>query len=319
MIIVAGESLFDRIIEPDGSTTEVPGGGPFNVARTLGRLGVPVALLGRISTDDRGQMLRERLASDGVDLSLARRTNAPTLVARATIDPHGTAVYQFDPDGSAAAELSAVDVPAGLPLGTIALHVGTLGLVLEPAATTIAWLVATAGPDVLVMADPNIRPAAIDDGVAYRTRLAVILARVDIVKVSTDDLEWLYPGSDRVKGARLLIAAGPSVVLLTDGARPGRLVTARELVTVPVPKVRVVDTVGAGDAFGAGFLAAWTRSGHGRGDLSNLEAMTSAMRFATQVGARTTMRPGADPPTLADLCDVAPGWQAWRSRGIPNR
>jgi fructokinase len=269
---------------------------------------VPVAFLGRLSTDERGQILRERLASDGVDLSLARLTDAPTLVARATIDPQGAAVYEFEPDGSAAAELGADDLPGGLPLGIIALHVGTLGLVLEPAATTIASLVATAGPDVLVMCDPNIRPAAIDAPVAYRTRLAALLARVDIVKVSTDDLGWLYPGSDWVTGARLLIAAGPSVVLLTDGGRPGRLITARELVTVSVPKVRVVDTVGAGDAFGAGFLAAWTRSGHSRADLSNLDALTSAMRFATQVGARTTTRPGADPPTLADFYEVAPGW-----------
>jgi fructokinase len=313
MIVVAGEGLIDRIVQPDGSIAEVPGGGPFNVARTLGRLGLRVAFLGRMSTDARGEMLRERLASDGVDLSFARRTDSPTLIAEATIDPHGAAVYRFEPAGSAAAELLPGDVPGGLPLGITAFHVGSLGLVLEPAATTIASLVLTAAPNVVVMADPNIRPAAISNAVAYRTRLAALLARVDVVKVSVEDLAWLHPGAEAVEGARLLIAAGPAVVLLTDGARPGRLITAHGSVTIPVPEVHVIDTVGAGDAFGAGFLAAWTWAGHDRADLHRLDALTAAMRFATEVGARTATRLGADPPSLADLHGVVPEWTAPRS------
>jgi fructokinase len=307
LIVVAGESLVDLLVRRDGGVTATPGGGPFNVARALGRLGQPVTFLGRLSTDPFGRLLRARLVADGVDLGLAPTTDDPTLLAVADIDDDGAATYQFHTVGSAAVGLASSDIPAGLPTDTTALHIGTLGLVLEPMASTIAQLVATAPPEVLVMADPNCRPAAIADPAAYRNRLANLFARVDVVKLSTDDLMWLDPDPDPVGAARRVLERGPAVVLLTNGVGPTRIVSRRNVISVAVPAVTVVDTVGAGDAFGAGFLAAWTRAGRGRAELGDLTAVTEATRFAIEVGSRTVGRAGADPPTVAELGGSVPG------------
>jgi fructokinase len=308
MIVVAGESLIDLIVDAVGRVEAVPGGGPYNVARTLGRLGRPVAFLGRLSTDRFGSILRAGLSRDGVGLELAPATDAPTLLAVAELDAAGAATYHFYADGTAAPGLAVADVQGGLPAIASALHVGTLGLVFDPMAATIEGLVAGAGPDVLVMADPNCRPTAIADPPAYRSRLDRILGRVDVVKASVDDLSWLDPASDPLETARRLMDGGPVAILVTDGERPVRLLTASGTTAFAVPSVRVVDTVGAGDAFGAGFLAAWTGAGLDRRDLADEAALVAATQFAIEVGTRTTTRAGAEPPTLAELEGVAGLW-----------
>jgi fructokinase len=307
MIVVAGESLIDLIVGADGRVEAIPGGGPHNVARTLGRLGSPVSFLGRLSADRFGAILRAGLVAEGVDLELATTTDDPTLLAVAELDAGGAATYRFYVDGTAAAGLSAGDLPGSLPATTTALHVGTLGLVFEPMAATIEGLVAAVAGDVLVVADPNCRPTAIRHPAEYRDRLDRILARVDVAKVSVDDLAWLDPGSDAVTAARRLMDGGPAAVLVTDGARPVRLVTPMGVVDLEVPAVRVVDTVGAGDAFGAAFLAAWISAGRHRDDLGNEAALASATRFAIEVGTLTTTRAGAEPPTMAELDGVIAG------------
>jgi len=290
VIVVAGESLIDLIVRPDGRVDAAPGGGPYNAARAVARLGRPVAFLGRMSTDRFGAILRAGLEADGVDLGLVVATDDPTLLASAELDPDGSATYRFYAEGTAAPGLCVSDVPNGLPAATSTLHVGTLGLVYEPMATTIEALVGGAGPDVLVVIDPNCRPAAIRDVAAYRARLGRILARADVVKASVEDLAWLEPTTDPVEAARRLIDCGPSVALVTDGARPVRIVTRARVVEVPVPSVEVAHTVGAGDAFGAGFVAAWDSSGKGRVDLGDPEAIAAATRFAVEVGSGTAAR-----------------------------
>jgi fructokinase len=301
MIVVAGESLIDLIVGPDGRVEAIPGGGPYTVARTLGRLGHPVSFLGRLSTDRFGSMLRAGLIADGVDLGLAPPTDAPTLLAVAELDASGAARYRFYVDGTAAPGLVMADVPDGLPATTTALHVGTLGLVFEPMAATIEALVAGVDPDVLVVIDPNCRPTAIADAPADRGRVGRILGRVDVATVSVDDLAWLDPGRDPLDAARRFLDRGPSAVLVTNGEQPVRLVTSSGVTALPVPVVRVVDSVGAGDAFGAGFLAAWIGRGRGRADLADRSALEASTSFAIRVGTLTTMRAGAEPPTMAEL------------------
>jgi fructokinase len=305
MIVVAGEALIDRIESPDGRVVDVPGGGPYNVARTIARLGGRVAFLGRLSNDDQGLLLRSRLVADGVETGLIVPTDDPTTIALARVDREGVATYAFNLEGTAAAGLVPGDLPGGLPPDTAALHVGTLGLVVEPMATTIETLAASAGPAVLVMLDLNCRPSAIADPAAYRARIDRILARADIVKASVEDLAYLRPGVAPRRAARDLQAMGPMAVLLTDGGRPVRIVSADGFDELPIPPTSVVDTVGAGDAFGGGFLSAWIGAGLRRDDAGERDSLITATLIAIAVAGLTTTRAGAEPPAAAEVSELA--------------
>ncbi|MFL5711058.1 MAG: PfkB family carbohydrate kinase [Chloroflexota bacterium] len=301
MIVVAGEALIDLLVDEDGALSAIPGGGPFNTARTIARLGSDVAFLGCLSDDRFGGTLRDALLADGVDLSLTATTDAPTTLAIAELDPGGAATYRFHTAGTSAAQLGAEAVEAAFATGPRAVHLGTLGLVLEPMASALAAGAAATSPETLVMLDPNCRPAVIRERVAYLDRLHRVLARADVVKVSADDLAYIDPGVRAVDAARAIRARGPAVVLLTDGGRPVTVVTADGTFEMAVPHVEVVDTVGAGDAFGGGFLARWIELGLGRPDLGDLAAVRDATAVAIEVAALTCERHGADPPRRADL------------------
>ena len=303
-VVVAGEALIDRVTRADGDVAEVPGGGPFNTARTLARQGIATSFVGRLSTDAAGRRLRDELAADGIDLAHAVITDDPTTTAHASLDERGSATYRFDLDGTSAAGLTLDDVLAtGLRLGAIeVLHVGTLGLVMEPSGTTIERLVDGVAADCLVMLDPNARPSATRDHASHRARIARLAARADVIKVSTDDLRYLAPDGEIETGLSGLLAAGAgSLVLVTDGAASVQVVSTTDRRRLPVSPVVVVDTVGAGDAFGGGFLAAWIDAGRGRADLRDLDAVEAATRRAIVVAALTCARPGADPPTRREV------------------
>ena len=294
-IVVAGEALVDLVPGGDDKLDAHPGGGPFNTARTLGRLACPVAFLGRISTDRFGARLAGELAADGVALDACVRTDDPTTLALVELDERGNAAYRFYTAGTAAAGLTPVDALGALPRATRYLHVGTLGLVLEPVADALEAVVRELHGRALVMVDPNCRPAAIRDPAAYRERLGRVLARADVVKVSEEDLAWLgLP-------ARALLEQGPAVVLLTLGGDGALVLTAQGETAVEAPRVDVVDTIGAGDAFSGGWLAWWSERGLDRASLADAEAVTEATRFACLVAARACERPGASPPRRSEL------------------
>lgn len=301
MIVVVGESLVDLIVGPSSEMTAVAGGGPSNTARTLARLGSEVSFVSRLSTDRFGRDARALLEAEGVRLDLAESTDDPTTLAVAEIDADGVATYHFYTAGTAAPGLSAAAVGAILAVPPTAVHIGTLGLVLEPLADTIDALVARLDPATLLMLDVNARPTATPDLDAYRARVARLLGRADVVKVSVDDLAFAYPDSDATAALDRVASAGPAAVLCTDGARPVIVAVDGERRSVEVPSVQVVDTVGAGDAFGGGFLHAWTRGGFGRDGLRDIEAVVAAAAFAARVAALTVGRPGGDPPFAIEL------------------
>lgn len=301
MIVVAGEALIDLIVDPDGGLAAIPGGGPYNTARTIARLGQNVTFLGRISTDRFGRELRANLAQDWVAPDGVIATDDPTTLAVAELDERGVAGYHFYVDGTSAAGLTALDAAGLMGRSATALHVGTLGLVLEPIGTTIEQLVGQSHDARLVMLDPNCRPSATPDPIAFRARIERIARRADVIKVSEDDLRFIAPDDAPEATIDRFLGLGVRVVLRTDGSDDVEVRTPTGRGTVRVPAVEVVDTVGAGDAFGGGFLASWTAAGHGREDLSSMELVCESVRVAVRVAALSCARAGAEPPTLAEL------------------
>lgn len=309
MIAVAGEALIDLVVDHDGCIRPRPGGGPFNTARTIGRLGLAPAFIGRLSRDGFGRLLSASLDADGVLMSIPELVDAPSTIAVVAVDSEGAAQYGFYLAGTASAALDFAQLEAALPHPVTALHAGTLALAMEPIAAGIERLIAsTLPPDTLVMIDPNCRPQAIGNHRAYRARLTRILRRADVVKVSREDLAYLYPAaSARVAAARLL-RLGPRLVLLTDGPHPAWALLPERQISVEVPAVEVVDTIGAGDAFGGAFLAWWMGNELTKRDLNRPGPIHAALLAAVQVSALTCTRVGAEPPWLAEV-EGLPGWR----------
>ena len=173
-------------------------------------------------------------------------------------------------------------------------------------ATAFEAVVEELSERALVMVDPNVRPWVVSDAETYRRRLRRVLARSDVVKVSEEDLAWLEPQRSAAAAARMLLQAGPRVVLLTRGGDGVQVVTGAGDVPVAAQPIEVVDTIGAGDAFGGGFLAWWRSQGFGREQLGDQDAVVEAARFGALVAARTCERAGASPPFLSELEPVAP-------------
>jgi fructokinase len=246
VIVVGGEGLVDLVVGPDGELGAHPGGGPFNTARTLGRLEQPVLYLGRISEDRFGRRLRGELADAGVRLDAVVPTSDPTTLALAETDAHGAASYRFYTDGTSVPGLTVEDALEALPDRVEVLHVGTLGLMLESVRTALEAAIAAVADHALVIVDPNVRPTLIPDRAAYRRRLGTTLRRSHVVKASVDDLVWLEPGTPPADAARGLLAEGPAAVLMTDGGDGVEVVTPAGQHHVPAPQVEVVDTIGVG-------------------------------------------------------------------------
>jgi fructokinase len=298
MIVVGGEALVDLVLDPDGAVTAKLGGGPFNAARAIGRLQSDVAFLGALSRDRFGKLLLDQLVRDDVDDSLVEFTDLPTTLASAELDEQGAATYHFYLAETAAPNLHLLSLPARVTV----LHIGTLGMVLEPLATTLEAIVGSIGNEVLVLLDPNCRPRVTPDRPGYLARLERMLRRADVVKVSTDDLDFIAP-DDHAAGVRLMLEGGASVVLHTDGGRSVHIHWPADEIEVPVPAVEVVDTIGAGDAFGGAFAAWWDQSGLGRHDLHDREAVRAAVTAAVEVAAVSCSRVGAQPPRRGELGD----------------
>jgi fructokinase len=306
VIVVCGEALIDMIDGGGGTQRAMPGGGPFNTARALARLGVPTAFLGRLSEDVFGRQLKELLISDGVSLELASAGPEPTTIAVASVDGEGFAQYQFFVEGTAAPNLTRDMLPREFGPEVTALHLGTLGLVLEPMASTLVELVGRERGRRLIMLDPNVRIGLGPDS-DYRERLHGVISQSTIVKASDDDLAWLYPGLDYEQAADQVLAEGVTLVAVTLGAEGAYGIHDGARVRVSAPPVDVVDTIGAGDAFGAALLAWLHDHGAIRPDLSlDAEGLKSALAYACLAASLTCARAGAEPPWKSEMMVLEP-------------
>jgi len=302
VIAVIGEALIDLVVGGDGRADQRPGGGPYNTARTLARLGAPVAFLGGMGGDGFGRVLRDRLVADGVAIGLSEPSAAPSTLAVAEVDQEGAASYSFYLAGTAAAEVGYPALRAALPEDVAAVHVGSLGLAVEPVGSAVERLVLTdVPPSALVMLDPNCRPGAVPDKADYLRRMEAVAGRADVVRASVADLAYLYPDKSSAAAATALLGLGVAAVLVTEGAHPARAFLPGTVLAADVPRVSVVDTIGAGDAFGGGFLAWWMARGLTTADLRRPAMVSDALRTAAAVAALTCTRPGADPPALTEV------------------
>jgi len=302
VITVMGEALIDIIVSPQGEVTAAAiGGAPLNTARTLARLDVPVSFLGGVSTDVFGRRIMRMLESDQVGYALGQPMDAPTTLAIAELDDGGAASYRFVFDGTSATLVHPTEAVAAIGETCSVVHVGTLALVLQPLADATKAVVEAAPPSRIVMVDPNCRPAVMTGSTVFEQTLAAVLARADVVKVSGDDLAFLYPGERPSTAAEQIHMRTGATVLFTDGANSVEVICAEGKKVLDVPSVSVVDTVGAGDAFSGGFLAHWQRQGWGRAELSDLEKLVDAAQFGIRVAGFTCQRAGAEPPFSTEV------------------
>lgn len=293
VIVVAGEALIDLVPERPGDRlgplSPRRGGGPYNTAVALGRLGAEAAFCSRVSTDGFGEALLDGLHAAGVDTSLVQRGPEPTTLAVATVGSDGGAGYGFYASGTADRLFR---LPPDLPSGVRALALGTCSLVLEPGASAYeALLRRESGRGLFTLLDPNIRPGLVPDPDAYRARFRSWLPYVSLLKLSEEDAEWLGGG------VRAWLAAGPEAVVLTRGAA-GLTVWTRsgEEVSVPGERVEVVDTIGAGDTVNAALLHVVA----GRLPLS-ATGWRAALAYAAHAAALTCTNQGADPPHASKM------------------
>jgi fructokinase len=307
MILSCGEALIDLLprTSTEGEACFAPyaGGAVFNTAIALGRLGAPSAFFSGVSNDMLGDILVETLTASDVDIRFLARSDRPTTVAFVKL-VNGQATYAFYDEGTAGRMLSADDLPT-LPVEVDTLFLGGISLVNDPAASTYEALQARESPARVTMIDPNIRPGFIagkED--EYRARVERMVARADIVKLSDEDLGWLKGKGDLPTLARGILAEGPKVVFITEGAKGARAVTATQDRFIAAQAVPVVDTVGAGDTFNAGVLAALHQAGAltkaGVAALSDA-TLDAALGLGTRAAAVTVSRAGANPPWLHEL------------------
>ncbi|SDR88133.1 fructokinase [Paraoerskovia marina] len=291
-VVVVGEALVDVVHRTDGSVEELPGGSPANVAITLGRLGRSPRLATCLGDDERGRTVRAWLGESDVEV-LATPVGR-TSTARAHLDADGAATYDFD----LAWDLGAGVVPAG-----DVLHVGSIAALLEPGASAVLDAVRSAPG--LVSYDPNARPTITPDRAAACARVEEIVALSGIVKVSDEDLAWLRPDEAPADVAARWSTIGPAVVVMTAGGDGSVIFRAgTEAARVPVPRVDVVDTVGAGDTYTGALLDGLVEL-----DLTTVDALRAApdaeivavCTHAAAAAAVTVSRAGANPPRRAEL------------------
>lgn len=315
MIIACGEALIDMIpqaLERGEGFIPVPGGSPCNTAVAIGRLGVPVSFLGRLSTDFFGVMLAGHLVKNGVNTDLVVRSAENSTLAFVKLEKGKEPRYVFYTEGAADRSFSEADLPPALPADADCIFFGSIAMTMEPVASTIEKLIRreNAGPGRPVISfDPNVRPFMIRDREAYVRRFEGWTAFAHIAKISAADFDFIYPGLGLEKSLERILSMGPRLAVTTLGNGGAMALLLRDggpplSVRAPVVDLPVVDTIGAGDTFHGAFLS-WLEingkmSREAIADLSEKE-LYDALYFANRAASVVCSRRGAEPPTRAEV------------------
>jgi len=294
---VAGEALIDLI--PEGADRKpIVGGGPANTAKVLSKIGVDTQFIDGISSDEYGQMVKSELATSGVKLDYIKYSDKPTCLAIISLSDLGSATYEFLIKNTATFDFTLDWLPNPETSQPSLLHIGTLATAIEPGASALfewAQYVAKVAPIVF---DPNVRPAVISDRRQYVRQVERWVSISSAVKVSDEDLNWLYPSFEIEQVVNSWLTKGPSLIVVTYGDQGLAGYREGEKVNVDAVKVAVADTVGAGDTVGAILVEAIVQDG-----LSSLSGVRLEMMLkrAAKAAAITVSRAGANPPTLKEI------------------
>ncbi|MGB1226733.1 MAG: carbohydrate kinase family protein [Poseidonibacter sp.] len=306
MIICCGEALIDMIPSnlENGETAFIPkiGGAVLNTSICLGRLGADVAFLGAVSKDLFGEMILEELEKSKVNTSLCDFTSHYTTLAFAKI-AYGTTTYTFFDENSSNKNLSLKNVVLD-DKEVDTLYVGGISLMSEPNGTEIENFISKESSSKVVFFDPNVRPSFIENRSIFIQRFENILAQSDIIKISDEDLDWLYPDTSFEDIYKNWLEIGVSIIVLTKGSEGAIIKTKKHEVFVKAKKVSVVDTIGAGDIFNGALLFSLSNNNNFlKKELVNIdeEALEESLKFANKVAGISVGRIGANPPFIEEL------------------
>jgi len=294
---VCGEALIDLISDGEKSRAVV-GGGPANTAKALAKLGIATQFIDGISTDEYGQMVLRQLKLDGVFVDFVKFSNKPTCIANVTLDEKGNATYDFQIEGTATFDFTKSWLPDPQLYMPTLLHIGTLVTAIEPTSSILFNWVGNFKGIIPIVFDPNVRSAVLSDRFSYLSQVERWVSISDAVKVSDDDLSWLYPSSSIDEISSKWLSMGPDLVVVTLGDKGLIGFRKNEKVCVSAEKVRVADTVGAGDTVGAVLVEAILKNSLGNLIGSNLELFLSRAAKAASI---TVSRFGAIPPTSDEI------------------
>jgi len=294
---VAGEVLIDLI--PDGSERKtIVGGGPANTAKALAMLGIDTQFIDGISSDEYGQMAMDELVASGVKLDYVKYSDKPTCLARVSLSDSGSATYEFVIENTATFDFNLDWLPNPQSERPLLLHIGTLATAIEPGASELFEWAQSVAKVALLVFDPNIRPAVLIDRKQYVMQVERWVSLSSAVKVSDEDIKWLYPTLEIDQVVNNWLAKGPSLIVVTNSDKGLAGYRQGEKVSVDAVKIEVVDTVGAGDTVGAILVEAIVKDG-----LSGLSGVRLEMMLnrAAKAASITVSRTGANPPSKKEI------------------
>jgi fructokinase len=294
---VVGEVLIDLIPE-GGDRKPIVGGGPANTAKALSKIGIDTQFIDAVSTDEYGQMAKDELASAGVKLDYVKYSDKPTCLAIVSLSDSGSASYEFVIENTATFDFTPDWLPNPQTERPTLLHIGTLSTVIEPGASVLFEWAQSVAKIATIVFDPNIRPAVISDRKQYVMQAERWVSISSAVKVSDEDLKWLYPSFEIDQVVNNWLAKGPSLIVATHSDKGISGYRLGEKVSIDAVKVVVADTVGAGDTVGAILVEAIVKDGLSSLRGAKLEMM---LKRAAKAAAITVSRSGANPPTLKEI------------------
>lgn len=307
MFLICGEALFDIFGAGEGAPPFAldarPGGSPFNIAIGMARLDAGAALFTGLSRDPFGRALRAALVADGVETRFLVESPHRTTLSLAMVGAEGAAAYAFYAERGAERMIAPADLPAALPDNVTGLHFGSYTMVAEPVATAHLALARREAGRRLISYDPNVRPTAEPDMAAWREAAEAMAGLADMVKLSAEDAELLWPGRPLVETLEWFRMRGAALAIGTRGGDGAVALSGFGRVEIPARAVEVVDTVGAGDAFQAALLTEIAARGAGKADIAGLGAADARalLDFAAKAAAAVCARRGADMPRRAEV------------------